>query len=55
MRSVLVQQKQAHKSTSDLHFDKSFDDPLWLDIKEGLDAAVQGKMKRWKPRVLKSK
>lgn len=55
MKSVLLQQKQLHKSAADLLADKSSSDPLWLEIKEGLDAALQGKMKLWKPRVLKSK
>ncbi len=30
-------------------------DPLWLDIKKGLDAAVAGKLKLWKPRYIKAK
>lgn len=55
MKSVLTQQKQARMSVSDLLNDKSSTDPLWLDIKEGLDAALRGEMKIWKPRTLKLK
>ncbi len=55
MKSILLQQKKVHMSAADLIADKSSDDPLWLEIKEGLDAALRGEMKIWKPRFLKSK
>ncbi len=55
MRSAITQQKQPPKQVVDLLQDTAFNDPLWLEIKEGLDAAIHGKMKVWKPRVLKSK
>lgn len=56
MGSMKTIQTQKHKMTvEELLNDTSSNDPLWLDIKRGLDAALQGKMRVWKPRYIKVK